>query len=250
MNTKIGFVHLPRTGGTYLESVLANMGPERFINFFGTPNNQVQNKVAIIENIAKSKDSQNKLLSIPNWSTCELFSGHFSLNIKEFLPSDYRYEFVTVLRNPVDRAISFILKVTSARNFKKYMTSEDKYGPRDDKFWENFIRYYTDNMTTGLCNHERNGFSNYMTKVFSGSDLSEDIIVDEELYQKAKTSLEKMKYIGVFEHYKDVLETFVGMFNINQGRYQAKENGEKTNPIKDFLAEINYYDMKLYEEFK
>ena len=34
MKNKIGFVHLPRTAGTYMEGVLSSvMGPERFINF-------------------------------------------------------------------------------------------------------------------------------------------------------------------------------------------------------------------------
>jgi hypothetical protein len=52
---KIGFIHIPRTGGTYLEAVLQKLGPEKFINFFGTPESQIDNKIGLIENINKDK---------------------------------------------------------------------------------------------------------------------------------------------------------------------------------------------------
>ena len=64
MNTKIGFTHMPRTGGTYLESIISeSMGPDEFINFFGTPNEQKLNKISIVENISKDNKKQKDILN-------------------------------------------------------------------------------------------------------------------------------------------------------------------------------------------
>ena len=254
MKNKIGFVHLPRTAGTYMEGVLSSvMGPERFINFFGTPDNQVPNKLGIVERIAVDKQRQDCILQIPNWPTAELFSGHFSLNIEPFLPKEYNYSYITIIRNPITRVYSFVKKVTSSGGFRRYLTSDGIDPIGTDVFWQNFIDYYQNKQRIGLSNHERNGFSNYMTKVFSGSDLSrDDIVVDDLLYNKAKDNLNKMKYIGLFENYKETIESFLKLFNLEFNRYHIRESRNKNidnKTILDFIESINTYDTKLYKEF-
>lgn len=251
---KIGFVHLPRTAGTYMEGVMASvMGPERFINFFGTPDNQVANKLGIIERIAVDKQRQDCILQIPNWSTAELFSGHFSLNVEPFLPQEYNYSYITIIRDPITRVYSFVKKVTSSGGFRRHLTSNGDDPIGGDIFWERFIDYCNNNTKIGLSNHERNGFSNYMTKVFSASDLSrDDIVVDENLYNKAKENLNKMKYIGLFENYKETIDSFLKIFNVEFNRYHIRESRNKNidnKKILDFIESINTYDTKLYKEF-
>ena len=91
-----------------------------------------------------------------------------------------------------DYTYSFVKKVTSSGGFRRYLTSDGIDPIGTDVFWQNFIDYYQNKQKIGLSNHERNGFSNYMTKVFSGSDLSrDDIVVDDLLYNKAKDNLNK-----------------------------------------------------------
>ena len=53
-STKTGFLHIHRTGGTYLEALLQHIGPKRFVNFFGTPDNQIHNRISLIEQISKN----------------------------------------------------------------------------------------------------------------------------------------------------------------------------------------------------
>lgn len=252
MNNKIGFVHLPRTGGTYLEAVLCScMGPDSFINFFGTPDNQVPNRVGLIEKVGCDNKTRAKLLNVPNWDTCKLFSGHFSLNIEEFLPPQYSYEYITILRNPLTRVFSFVKKVTTSRIFNKVIMQNAKE-VGDDIFWNNFIEYVDTNNKRGLSSHERHGFSNYMTKVFSGSDLCADIDVNEELYNKASTRLQNLKYIGLFENYNQAIQNFINILGINPPRYYVKENKNKSVDnikIKNKLIDMNQYDLRLYEEF-
>jgi hypothetical protein len=254
ISEKIGFVHLPRTGGTYLEGVLCSLlSPEEFINFFGTPTKQIPNKLGIIERIAADKERQSCLLKIPNWPTSKLFSGHFSLNIQDFLPKEYSYSYATMIRNPLTRVYSFVKKVTTSGGFHRCLTINDIEPIGSDMFWNNFIEYYKTDSRIGLSNHERNGFSNYMTKVFSGSDLSKsDIVVNDHLYNKARQNLNKMKYIGIFENYKESVIEFLKIFNLEYPRLTIRESANKNitnSTITNFIESINQYDIKLYKEF-
>lgn len=251
MNDKIGFLHIPRTGGTYLEALLCSMGPDKFINFFGTPQNQQENKIGLIENISRDIGRQNKLQNIPNWSTAELFSGHFSLNISDFLPKKYQYKYITILRNPVNRVVSFIKKVTSSKNFHKSIASNCEIGSA--KFWNNFIEYYTHNKNDGLMPHEIHGFSNYMTKAIAGLDLSKpNITINNDIYNLAKNNLNKMAYIGKFENYQDTVYNILSLFKQQVKNLSIKKENNHTisdNNIIEFLISINEYDIKLYKEY-
>lgn len=251
---KIGFVHLPRTGGTYLEGVLSSlMTPQEFINFFGTPESQIPNKLGVVERIAKDKQRQDCILDIPNWQTAKIFSGHFSLNIESYLPPEYNYSYITILRNPITRAYSFVKKITTSGGFRRVLTANDSEKIGSDIFWDNFIEYYTSDCSTGLSSHEIHGFSNYMTKVFSGSDLSESVInVDNDLFIQAKKNLSKMKYIGLFENYEKSVIDFLNIFGLSYDRLTVRESQNKNienQKIADFIASINKYDIELYKEF-
>ena len=246
---KIGFVHIPRTGGTYLEAVLQNMGPKKFINFFGTPSNQIQNKVGLIENIEKDKSMCNRILTNPNWETCNLFSGHFSMNIDECVGGD-EVKYITILREPIQRVTSFVKKVTTSKKFSSILNNNsNKVG--DEIFWENFEQYIKSKNKNGLMVHERHGFSNYMTKVIAGLDLSdENIIVDEKVYTKAKENLDNMVYVGLFEEYGKTVNDILQLFNMQSN---FNDNGLKISSVPDstkkLMEELNQYDIKLYKYF-
>lgn len=250
IHNKIGFLHIPRTGGTYLEALLCSMGPERFINFFGTPNNQTPNKVGLIENIDRDVGRQKMLQNIPNWDTAELFSGHFSLNISKFVPNKYTYKYLTILRNPINRVVSFVKKVTSSKNFAAAIAKDCDVG--SDQFWDNFIQYRKDGHTYGLMPHELHGFSNYMTKAIAGLNLSDPgISVNNDVYSLAKQNLDEMIYVGKFEDYNNTILHILNMFKCTHARINIKTETKHhlSSHVLSFLEDTNQYDIKLYRNF-
>ena len=248
-NNKIGFLHIPRTGGTYLESVLVSMGPERFFNFFGTPNNQIVNKIGIIEYIENDNSKCNRILNNPNWQTCELFSGHFSRNIDKCIGHD-NVEYMTVLREPIQRTTSFVKRVTSSKGFSRAMMKNDS-SINSDGFWLNFESYIKEGSKLGLRPHERHGFSNYMTKVIAGENLCTEVIdVNSEVLKRAKNNLKDMIYVGRFEEYSKTVKDILSLFNVDS-RFQ--DRGLQTSIIpyttKTLISSINEYDTELYQYF-
>lgn len=245
---KLGFLHIPRTGGTYLESVLHQLGPEEFINFFGTPQNQIQNKIALIERIEQDSKMQQIVKSNPNWQSCKLFSGHFSHNIEKFVEGEVK--FFTILRNPIQRVTSFIKKVTTSRGFHiKLLEGSQKIG--DEQFWKNFENYIKRGSKQFLLTHERHGFSNYMTKAIAGLDLSsESLIVDESVLNKAKENLDKMVYVGIFENYNKTVVDILNLFDLN-AKFTSQDLKVSKVPktTEKLLKDLNSYDIELYNYF-
>jgi hypothetical protein len=249
MKQKLGFLHIPRTGGTYLESIISEkLNPTLFINFFGTPNDQRPNKISIVENIAKDKRKQIDINKLQHWKTCKVFSGHFSLNIEKYLPKEYSYKYFTIVRDPLDRVISFVKKVTTSRTFRDYLCEDGAVG--DDNFWYNYKIYVQEQKTVGLMPHERNGFNNYMTKVFAGLDLSNPYIeVDNNIYNMAIANLSKFVFIGKFEQYPESVSSILNICNI-QSQFTHRKSNPKNIPsqVLDFIKERNRYDIKLYKK--
>lgn len=247
---KVGFLHIPRTGGTYLESLLQDMGPNYFMNFFGTPENQIQNKIGLIENIERHKDIPGKIKNNPNWQTCKLFSGHYSMNINKYLTDDCEIKYITILRDPIQRTTSFIKRVTSSRIFKNQIMPDST--SFDQNFWKNFNDYISCGNKKGLMPHERHGFSNYMTKAIAGLDLSsEDLTVDESVFLKAKSNLNNMVYVGSFENYKKTVMDILSLFDLNIPAIRYNELKISTIPqdTKEILTNLNQYDIRLHKEY-
>lgn len=246
---KLGFLHIPRTGGTHLERVInQGLGPDKFINFFGSGSvpEQGVNGIPIIETMKPGDEKNQKLLANPNYKTCELFAGHFSHNIESCFPEDV--DFFTILRDPVQRVTSMTKQFLTSKTYRDIlMEGAEKRG--DAKFWSNVEAYLNTNNDTGLLIHEVHGFNNYMTKVIAGCDMTDpNIVVTDEVFQKAVKNLDNMKYVGFFEEYKKTADDVLTILGIDveyrAGELKVSEIPEST---KSLFVSLNEYDIKLYE---
>lgn len=243
---KTGFLHIPRTGGTHLERILNVMGPKRLINLFGANDNQRENQIPIIETMKPGDDKHKRLLNNKNLPTCELFAGHFSYNIEKCF--DEPVVFFTILRNPIQRVTSMTKQFLTSKIYKDILLKDsERIG--DDTFWDNTYKYLETNRTDGLLVHEVHGFSNYMTKVIAGCDISDpNLEINDDTLNTAICNLKKMRYIGFFEDYKKTIDDILTMFNIDVSYDLAPMKISKIpSKMEEMFTKLNQYDIKLYE---
>ena len=246
---KLGFLHIPRTGGTHLERVLNPMGPDQFINLFGANENQRQNHIPIIEDMKPGDFKNQKLLSNPNLKTCKLFAGHFSHNIDKCFNEDV--DFFTILRNPTQRVLSLSKQFLTSREYREILSTGSQH-TGDEVFYENLYKYLAQKQSTGLLTHEVHGFSNYMTKVIAGCDISDpNIKVDNSIFNKAVENLMSMKHFGFFEDYDKVIQETLLLLDVDLdydcGPLRISEAPPK---VESLINDLNIFDFKLYQKAK
>jgi hypothetical protein len=105
-NGLIAFLHIPKTAGTTLNSILAReYAPDECHEIMMRGMSWILPKPAIIRRPLISFSKIRRLRSAArNQPNLRLVRGHFDLSIARHLPADTR--FFTLLRDPVERAIS------------------------------------------------------------------------------------------------------------------------------------------------
>ena len=222
------------------------MGPKRLINFFGANDNQRENQIPIIETMKPGDDKHKGLLNNKNLPTCELFVGHFSHNIEKCFNEPV--DFFTILRDPIQRVTSMTKQFLTSKIYKDILLKNSKR-IGDDTFWDNTYKYLETHQTDGLLTHEVHGFSNYMTKVIAGCDISDpNLVINGDTLNIAIHNLKKLKYIGFFEDYKNTIDDILTMFNLDVS-YNLGPMKTSKIPVKmeEMFIKLNQYDIKLYE---
>jgi galactose-3-O-sulfotransferase len=161
--------------------------------------------------------------------------GHFSYGFHELLGADGRY--VTLLRNPVDRVVSFF------QHQSREPASE--YGARIAAGMS-----LTDLLESGQC-HEVN---NHMVRILSGH-LSVEPTHDRALLERAEANIDAhFDVVGITERLDDSLQLIgrtlgwkprraVPMLNADPGRGSLSLD-EHT---RDAIVEFNRLDVEVYE---
>jgi hypothetical protein len=217
------FVHLQKTAGTALL--------RRMVNHFGPagvypgPDDGAPplSTLAVDNLLARWNARQDEI---------RVVTGHFPLCTVELLGAPF--DTLTILREPVERTLSFL-------RHHREMTPEDADRPLED--------IYSDPLRFELVH-------NHMVKMFS---LSVDEMTDgalthvtfsRERLDRAKERLAAVDVVGVQEHFDDFCETLRLRYGWDLGAplfMNRTKPVDVAEPFRRRIADDNALDVELYE---
>ena len=227
------FVHIPKAGGTTLNSIIyKNIDPNEIWKYCSYEHEHE------VEGIKKAiKD--DKLKSI---------IGHMACGFHAFTPN---YKCITLLREPVPRVLSYFkhFQRTPITCRDKFVGIERTFDVIESSGWS-----ITDLLESKVSNHVNNGYTRYFAGI-GGLPLS--ITKKEELDKKdlmiAKQNIEKyFDVVGITEEYNKSLLLLRRYTQIKDIFYIKKNQAKKkpSNTIPDatlnLLAKYNEFDIELY----
>ena len=216
------FLHLPKTGGISLRSVIFSNYPPSVI-YQIEPSSPVR--------------SIRHLKSLPKKDLARLrvITGHTLWGVHRILSQPFVY--LTMLREPVERVLSLYSYVRSSPTHRLYKEANALGISLQD-----FLRW----------DKVRHEVENQQTKLLAGR-WSVNVTCTDELLEMAKNHLEKYMAVGLTERFADSLSLFAHVFgwrnvsvvraNVTAKRLRREDIDEDT---LQFIAELNRCDMELY----
>lgn len=174
---------------------------------------------------------------LPKKEKIQIVGGHFAHGIHQSI--DDTYDYVTVLRNPVERVIS-----------EYYYMKQKGFYYQDLILKENLsLADYLDHPKTKYLN-------NLQTRLISGIKYENGDEVNEEIYEVALENLRKMRTIGISERFSESLALFSVILDWKKIPIYTKANQNDERPKIETLdkktleqiREREKYDIDLYKE--
>lgn len=219
MNNKYLFLHIPKTAGSSLYALFANiLGPE---NVKQVPNT---NNLGL-----RQIDMLKKYM---------LVGGHFTYSHKKCFENRYC---MVILRNPIDR---FLSQYYFHRGYEG--ASDPAVINAKNLDLSSYIEFYRNQKYSGIFN----------AQLWHLAGLRSDTTVPmKELLNLAKDNLSKLDFTGIYEFFSDSIDlllydckwppvTEIPVVNVTSKRPKLHEIHPK---IVERIAELNQYDLELYE---
>jgi hypothetical protein len=224
MDKKLIFMHLPKCGGTTFHSILERMYlPKNILD------------INFTDNVWLNKEEFD-ILSTKEKSELELIKGHIKYGIHKFFPG--KSEYITFLRDPVERIISFYFYVKRKPNHRLY----------EHNLFNDKMSLY--DFTTKLKDEDIN---NGQIRYISG-------IVDKEelMLEKALENIENhFSFVGTLEKFDESLIILQKMYNWSLPYYGVRNKTSDRPRFSNFddktIEAIKYHnsgDILLYEKIR
>jgi hypothetical protein len=224
MTDRYFFLHLQKTGGSALKMRLRHHFGERAV--YPCPDDgelpdAVIRPAHLIDRVAARGEE------------IRVIAGHFPLATLELLPGDYRT--FTLLREPVERTLSFLRHQVRVGN----TTTTDLVELYEDPF-----RYRM------LHNHMTKMLALNAEKTLSGGAILADVEMSEELLEVACQRLQSVDVVGIQERHEEFVAELEREFGWDLGPHLSV-NQTKGEPVdaafRDRIAQDNALDVALYE---
>lgn len=213
-------LHIPKTAGTSLRRMIQDNYQANDLYF-------IYGKESGFTTIEDFKN-----LAEEEKSGVELFMGHLSFNLGLF--PGLEPKFITLVRDPVDRVISY---------YHHVMNRHQEW--RDKNM--SLLKYIEISNDVQMNNNQ--------TKMISGMHRQP---VTEKHLQTAISNIENhFAYVGVSEEFNKSVDILCSLFNW-EARTIYKENIAKNRPGRSYFSEyeinkikeLNRFDMRLYDYVK
>jgi hypothetical protein len=273
---KIVYLHIPKTGGgameRFLYDQLKTIRRNYFLSFFGWDDsrfygdnlstNRTYGNRCLIEGVYKNKQLVEEFLKSNHFKQAKMLFGHSTSSLNDLFP-EYKFNYITVLREPIERTVSNIVQMSNELNglikFGSHFFDAKKFTV---EYWNNIydilIQEYP---VRGFLVHENLYLRNCMTHILQGTKYFNEnekpnlnLAIDNcrkiniSLYSNFNSGLQKsFNNTGIPIDMSKNIKALNGepQLNINKQNTGIYYNAPKK--IIDFVIENNQEDIKLYK---
>jgi hypothetical protein len=234
------FVHIPKTAGTTLRTILSMNEPGDRTRALG---NVFKGAGGVDRKLMGRLAEDRRAIDLAG---VRILRGHFPLGIRDLLPADREIRYFTLLRDPVERTLShyFQIRESDAGRNLAVGAKQESLGlvalPEDPSIDDTIkAGYIQDNLQTRMLSGAREPFGD----------------VTEEMLEQAKENLrERIAVFGLTERFDDFLALAGRRLGFRSILYHQNGRVNLTRPRgRDVPAEFrraaeesNRYDIELY----
>lgn len=217
------FLHLPKAAGTTLCDIFSRQyQPDEIYQLDGAEFIQAQEDFKQLDRNAKAK--------------IKILMGHMYFGLHEFLSQPTTY--VTMLRNPIDRVVSYYHFVSKLATHPDYELIKAQNISIED-----------------YCQMGRENMNNGQTRFLSGTKQSE-ACTPQKLEQAKKNLREYFSVVGIQEKFDESLLLLKNQltwkktpfyYQRNTNRSNSYNKHEISSSTRSAIAKYNELDLELYE---
>ena len=229
------FLHIPKTAGSTLHKIIEKQYPSHEVFTIPGANPHKQ-----VDKIKQWDDSHKERIRV--------IKGHMNFGLHESM--DKQPTYITILRHPIDRAIStyyYILR-TPIHHLHEYVSSK-KISLKD---------FVCDGLFTDMDNGQTRRLSGVSVGQFPGYKEVKFGQCYPELLEEAKNNLDRyFAVVGIQEKFDESLlmmqqkmdwkNCYYVKQNVSKSRMELDEISDDCH---DAIAQFNHLDMQLYEFVK
>lgn len=272
---KIGYLHVPKTGGAamcyFFYEQLRRVRRNYFLSFTGVDDSRdIQDEWStkrergnwcIVERMAERPALADEFRHSPHFAQARMVFGHQTSFLAAIFP-EYRWRFVAVLREPIERTISNIVQFANFDVGSRLGHHKFAAEACSDEYWEAVYRVLTSEYPIeGLATHENFYLRNGMTHILQGSSyrdpaeapdvfraLAMGFRMQLAIYENLNVGLQRcFDALGVPVDMSKNTKAAAGAPPVSTRKQSLGRYYNAPQKVLDFVAETNQLDLQLYE---